>query len=188
MVLSKGISDILQSWEISYVPSTADTLTSSLRESFLNKVMSQQVDLNTLNLAKPEDFDPGLFLRDFLKSSFESQCCPFVIRFTKLNGAKLYYFSKFELPKLPIFSESILDEIHTLFPETENSKIKLMDQYYSHHLFSFLVTLSGWMNCSDFALNPIAIDELKTTEVASLSAECDITIVPTSAILYAGYL
>ena len=63
-----------------------------------------------------------------------------------------------------------------------------MDQYYSHHLFSFLVTLSGWMNCSDFALNPIAIDELKTTEVASLSAECDITIDPTSAILYAGYL
>lgn len=188
MVLSKGISDILRSWEISHAPNTEGTLTSFLRDNFLNKVISQQVDLNNLNQVKTEDFDPGLFMRNFLKSCFESQCCPFVVCFTKLNGAKIYYFSKFELPKLPIFSESILDEIRSLFPEVEINKNQLMDQYYSHQLFSFLVAVSGWMTCSDFALNPIVIDELKVTEVASLSTMCDITIDPTSAILYTGYL
>ncbi|WP_273346663.1 hypothetical protein [Alteromonas australica] len=188
MVLSKGISDILQSWEIFYDPSTEVTLASFLRDSLLNKVMSHHVDLNTLNLAKAEDFEPSLFMRTFLKSCFESQCCPFVIRFTKLNGQKLYYFSKFELSKLPIFSESILEEVHTLFPETEANKTQLMDQYYSHHLFSFLVALSGWMACPDFDLNPINIDELKFSEVASLSTGCDITIEANADILYSGYL
>ena len=101
---------------------------------------------------------------------------------------KLYYFSKFELSKLPIFSESILEEVHTLFPETEANKTQLMDQYYSHHLFSFLVALSGWMACPDFDLNPINIDELKFSEVASLSTGCDITIEANADILYSGYL
>lgn len=188
MVLSKGTNEILQSWEISYDPRTESVLTSFLRNNFLNKVMSQQVDLNRLNLAKAEEFDPDLFMRNFLKSCFESQCCPYVVCFTKLNGEKLYYFSKFEISKLPIFSESILDEIHILFPETEVNKAQLMDQYYSHHLFSFLVALSGWINCSDFDLKPITIGELKLTEVASLSTGCDITIEPAAVILYSGYV
>lgn len=188
MVLSKGTSDILDSWEITFVPGTEVKISTLLRDSFLNKVKSHKVDLNTLNLVTAEAFDAGVFMQDFLKSCFESQCCPFVVRFTKLNGENFYYFSKFELPKLPIFSESILKEIRTLFTEAEINKAQLMDQYYSHHLFSFLSSLSGWTSCSDFVLNPIAIDELKLTEVASLSRGYEITIEPTSSVLYSGYL
>lgn len=188
MVLSKGISDILSTWEITYDPSSEVTIAGLLRDNFLNKVISHQVDLNALNLIKAEGFDADLFMQDFLKSCFESQCCPYVVRFTKLNGSKLYYFSKFELPKLPIFSESILKEIHTLFPEAEVNKTQLMDQYYSHHLFSFLVAVSGWMTCLDFDLKPIEINELMFTEVASLSTGCDLTIESSASILYSGYL
>lgn len=188
MVLSKGTNEILRSWGISYDPNTKATLTSILKEEFLNKLTSQQVDLDALNLVRTENADNIWFTQDFLKSCFESQCCPFVVRFSKLSGTPVYYFSKFELTKSPIFSENILVEILSLFPEVRINKNKLMDQYYSHHLFSFLMSSLGWLERADFNIGPITTENIKLIEVASLSSVQDISLEPNSTILYSGYL
>ncbi|NQZ87256.1 MAG: hypothetical protein HRT54_06715 [Colwellia sp.] len=80
---------------------------------------------------------------EFASEAVENQLCPFVAQSSTDNGFQVILYTV-KRDRVPLFDELLLTSISKLY-ENRSSAGLIDDVYYSHHLYSIIWALEGWV-------------------------------------------